>query len=82
MKYEKQKSMQWVQPRMEGYRMACCDCALVHKMNFRIGVGKNSRGQMVLAVQFQAARDTKETKWLRKRERIRIRLGAARGEGA
>lgn len=25
----------WVQPVMSNYRMACCDCGLVHTMEFR-----------------------------------------------
>lgn len=39
---------EWIQPIPEGYRMACCDCGLVHRMNFRIQDGM---------VQFQAFRD-------------------------
>ena len=31
---------EWVQPITEGYRMACCDCGLVHLMDFRIHEGK------------------------------------------
>lgn len=26
----------WVKPVQEGYKMACCDCGLVHTMDFRI----------------------------------------------
>ena len=26
----------WEKPIMEGYRLACCDCGLVHLVNFRI----------------------------------------------
>jgi hypothetical protein len=26
----------WVPPMMKGYRMACCDCGLVHDMEFRV----------------------------------------------
>ena len=26
----------WHQPIMRGYRMRCCDCALVHEVEFRI----------------------------------------------
>lgn len=26
----------WVQPLMDGYRMACCDCGLVHEMQFGV----------------------------------------------
>lgn len=28
----------WVQPVMEGYKMACCDCGLVHDLSFRVFV--------------------------------------------
>jgi hypothetical protein len=30
----------WVQPVPEGYRMSCCDCGLVHEMDFRIYEGR------------------------------------------
>ena len=49
---------QWVQPVRRGYLMACCDCNLVHRMNFRIRVGR---------VQFQAFRDSNETRRLRRK---------------
>jgi hypothetical protein len=26
---------EWVQPIMNGYMMKCCDCGLVHEMQFR-----------------------------------------------
>lgn len=26
----------WVQPIVKGYKMACCDCGLVHTMEFRV----------------------------------------------
>ena len=48
-----------VQPVMKGYRMACCDCGLVHKINFYI--------------MFKAWRLEGETKALRKRKNIRIK---------
>ena len=38
---------EWVQPEPRGYLMQCCDCDLVHRMNFRIRDGR---------VQFQAFR--------------------------
>lgn len=34
---------EWVQPVRYGYLMGCCDCGLVHRMNFRI---RNGRIQM------------------------------------
>lgn len=27
---------EWIQPVMNGYRMSCCDCGLVHEINFKI----------------------------------------------
>ena len=39
---------EWVQPIERGYRMHCCDCGLVHVMNFRIRKRR---------VQFQAFRE-------------------------
>ncbi len=26
---------QWIRPRMSGYLMACCDCGLVHQLQFK-----------------------------------------------
>jgi len=26
----------WVHPIMEGYRASCCDCGLVHELEFRV----------------------------------------------
>ena len=37
----------WVQPVKRGYLMACCDCGLVHRMDFRVVDGR---------VQFRAQR--------------------------
>ena len=60
---------EWVQPRMSGYFMACCDCSLVHEMQFRVAAGKVrgiNDGQSV-HVQFRARRAVGITK----RERAR-----------
>jgi len=46
----------WIQPRMAGYRMDCCDCGLVHEMVFR--VVKWGRGHKV---QFAARRHKRAT---------------------
>ncbi len=42
----------WVQPMPAGYRVCCCDCGLVHEMDFRYHDGK---------VQFRARRHTRAT---------------------
>ena len=51
MKYHKVQDGEVVQPKMRGYRMKCCDCGLVHRMNFWVVL--NARRT---AVQFQAFR--------------------------
>lgn len=38
---------EWIQPIENGYEMKCCDCDLVHILNFRIHEGR---------IQFQAFR--------------------------
>jgi hypothetical protein len=43
---------EWVQPIRRGYKLSCCDCGLVHRMNFRIHGGR---------VQFQAWRHERST---------------------
>lgn len=37
---------------MKNYFMQCCDCGLIHRMNFRVVIKKNG----MAAVQFQAFR--------------------------
>ena len=50
-----------VQPRRRGYGFACCDCSLVHVMDFRVYRGR---------AQFRAKRDKRKTAALR-REAVR-----------
>lgn len=47
----------WVQPVKRGYIMACCDCGLCHRMDFRIHEGR---------VQFRAQRAPAYTRKARK----------------
>jgi hypothetical protein len=63
-RFQSVKSGEWVQPVRRGYKMACCDCGLVHTLNFRLV--KNGRGAFI---QFQAFRDEKATKLVRKRDK-------------
>jgi len=48
---------EWTKPCRKDYLLACCDCGLVHRINFRI-----DRGYLEL----QAFRDEKATKRRRK----------------
>lgn len=52
MTYQNVRDGQWVQPRRRDYRVACCDCGLVHRMDFRIYRGR---------VQFRAFRAKRST---------------------
>lgn len=43
MKYKQVKSGEWVAPKRKYYKMKCCDCGLVHKMEFQLAGTKNRR---------------------------------------
>lgn len=55
---------EWIQPVMKNYIMGCCDCGLVHHVNFRI-VGEK--------IQLKASRAPKYTARLRKQSGIRLK---------
>ena len=50
----------WIQPIETGYRMSCCDCGLVHAMEFRIEGDR---------VQFRARRHDRSTAAVRREAR-------------
>lgn len=60
MKYDKPKAGEWVLPIKRGYRMACCDCSLVHTMDFRIHEG---------SVQFRVFRNNRATAAMRRKRK-------------
>jgi len=35
MKYINHKAGEWIRPIRNGYKMACCDCGLVHRLDFK-----------------------------------------------
>lgn len=39
-RYEEPEAGEWVRPTPTGYRHACCDCGLVHRMDFRVDDGR------------------------------------------
>lgn len=45
----------WVQPEMKRYLLGCCDCGLVHEMQFRVV------GERKVKVQFRARRAERYT---------------------
>lgn len=42
------KDGEWVRPRRRGWLMKCCDCGLVHRVNFRLLI---ERGRPVIELQ-------------------------------
>jgi hypothetical protein len=55
--YYKPKAGEWVQPVRRNYRLACCDCGLVHLVDFR---AKHKR------IQFKVRRATRNTAAIRR----------------
>ena len=47
----------WVTPLMEGYKLCCCDCGLVHTMDFRVTDGE---------VEFRVRRNNRSTAQVRR----------------
>ena len=60
--YEKPEAGEWVQPVRRGYKLACCDCGLVHTVDVRVRAGR---------VQFRAFRNERSTSLLRRWNRKR-----------
>lgn len=54
----------WVQPVRKGYKLCCCDCGLVHDMDFRI---KDNR------IQFRVARNNRSTAMVRRHDRAKAK---------
>jgi len=64
MTYLTPKAGEWVQPVRTNYRLQCCDCGLVHRMDFRIVGGR---------VQFRAYRHNRATAQIRRARGITVR---------
>ncbi len=50
--YDEAIEGEWWRPVMRGFRLGCCDCSLIHRVNFR----KRPSG-----IEMQMFRDEKET---------------------
>ena len=55
-KYRKTQDGEWTRPIGHGYRIACCDCGLVHDIDIRIA---DDSGEGV--VEFRATRNNRAT---------------------
>jgi len=48
-RYQQEFAGRPIIPRMKDYRMACCDCGLVHIINFSVKAARNtSKGRFTL----------------------------------
>jgi hypothetical protein len=64
MKYDTPKPGEWIKPVKRGYKMACCDCGLVHRLDFEhVKFGK---GRKII---FRAYRDVRATAAARRPKR-------------
>lgn len=52
MRYQQAIDGDWIRPKRTGYKVACCDCGLVHRFNFSVING---------VFRFQAFRDNRAT---------------------
>ena len=68
MKYKYEKENGWVQPIRKKYRLMCCDCGLVHEMDFRLI--KTKRGS---TIQFRVRRNERAT-WASRRNCVGIKF--------
>ena len=57
MRLERAPANEWLQPVRKGYKLGCCDCGLVHEMDFRLHNGH---------IQFRARRANRSTGQVRR----------------
>lgn len=55
--YRVMQDGEWVNPTRKGYRMMCCDCGLVHTMDFKL-VQHGKKGKVIF---LRASRDNRAT---------------------
>ena len=61
-RYHEPVSDEWIYPQRRGYKMSCCDCGLVHQMDFRIV--KDVAGRSF--IEFRVRRDNRATAAVRR----------------
>jgi Zn-finger protein len=68
--YPSPESGEWVQPTRRGYLMQCCDCGLVHRLDFKLVQYANGKRRKI---RFRVDREDAETARVRKARGIRLR---------
>ena len=56
----------WIRPKMKGYRLACCDCGLVHTIDFHVA---ERDGEFF--VEYRASRNNRSTGQFRRHNKKR-----------
>ena len=67
--YDTPQAGEWVRPVIDGYKMACCDCGLVHKMDFRVVMDEDDNHR----VEFRVYRDNRATGQMRRHNNITLK---------
>jgi hypothetical protein len=63
MKYDEPEDGEWIFPKRRGYLLACCDCGLVHRMDFRL-MGKHIEFRVFL----EPRRTGQMRRWMKNRK--------------
>lgn len=66
MKYTQATDGEWINPIASGYRMACCDCGLVHDVEFAIMPVEDG-----FKVVYRASRNKRATAAKRRMNKVR-----------
>lgn len=63
MKYDHPEEGEWIFPVRKGYRHCCCDCGLVHDVDFRVQEGR---------IEFRVFRNNRSTGQIRRYSNIKV----------
>lgn len=67
-RYPQIEDGEWVRPTMKMHKEQCCDCGLIHKVEYEIvSVGKGKEG-----IRYRSSRDERATAAARNRLGIRV----------
>lgn len=64
-KYHLPKANEWIYPVRTNYKLACCDCGLVHEIDFDLERNFKGPGKVI---KFRVRRDNRLTAGMRKRK--------------
>lgn len=67
-KYPEAEEGEWITPQRRNWKLACCDCGLVHTLNFRLVKTLNGGN----TIQFQVFRDNRATGQIRRHAGISL----------